>query len=121
MSAGSTPAPDDDLLGPILESFVGRFRRGERPSLTELMARHPELAGQIRELVPALVDLEQLAGSPRGPGGSAKHTAASAITRDEGPSPERLGDYRILRRIGGGGMGVVYEAEHVVAQGGAWR
>ena len=29
-----------------------------------------------------------------------------------GPSPERLGDYLILRRIGGGGMGVVYEAEH---------
>src|SRR5688572_1656436 len=27
--------------------------------------------------------------------------------------PERLDDYRLLRRIGGGGMGVVYEAEHV--------
>ena len=26
--------------------------------------------------------------------------------------PERLGDYLIIRRIGGGGMGVVYEAEH---------
>ena len=27
------------------------------------------------------------------------------------PVPERLGDYRIIRQIGGGGMGIVYEAE----------
>ena len=91
MSDRSTPAPDDDLLGPILESFVHRFRGGERPSLTDLIARHPELAEQIRELVPALVDLEQLAGSPGGPGGLARPWPASAFTRDEGPFARAVG------------------------------
>ena len=60
MNGGSMTAPDDDQLGAVVESFLDRFRRGERPALTELIARHPELAGQIRELIPALVELEQL-------------------------------------------------------------
>ncbi len=30
-----------------------------------------------------------------------------------GPAPQRLGEYQLIRRIGGGGMGVVYEALHV--------
>ncbi len=113
MNGESTASPDDDdLLRPIVESFLDRFRRGERPALTELIARHPELAGEIRELIPALVELEQLG---RSTGGFDESPAGPTGTRgpgDEGPSPERLGDYAILRRIGGGGMGVVYEAEH---------
>ena len=113
MNGGSTASPDDDPLGPVVESFLDRFRRGERPALTELIARHPELAGQIRELIPALVELEQLGRSTGEPQSRlAGRRTGSAEPGDEGPSPERLGDYLILRRIGGGGMGVVYEAEH---------
>ena len=111
MIGGSTVSPDDDPLGPVVESFLTRFRRGERPALTELIARHPELAGRIRELIPALVELEQLG---RSTGDSIPSPGPRTDSREsgaEGPLPERLGDYVILRRIGGGGMGVVYEAE----------
>lgn len=114
-SSQTTPAPDDPL-GAVIESFLERFRRGERPAITELVARYPELASRIRELIPALVELEQLGavsadlgesrGSPPGSGRMGFHSS-------HGPVPDRMGDYVILRPIGGGGMGMVYEAEHL--------
>ncbi len=48
----------------------------------------------------------------RSPG--ATRTAARGRRRRMQPAPpalDRLGDYRIIREIGGGGMGIVYEAE----------
>ncbi len=112
-NGGSTaPPPDDDPLGPVVESFLDRFRRGERPALTDLIARHPDLAEPIRELIPALVELEQLGRSTGSLTPSPVHRTGTGESGHEGPLPERLGDYLILRRIGGGGMGVVYEAEH---------
>ncbi|HZW34979.1 MAG TPA: protein kinase [Isosphaeraceae bacterium] len=89
----------------LAESFLARFRRGERPSLSEYTDRHPELAEEIREVFPALVELEQL-------GAMAVSDAAAPAP----PSPpaglgwQRLGEFRIIREVARGGMGVVYEA-----------
>src|SRR5262245_9069228 len=102
---GDTSEARDVLLNRLADEFAARYRAGERPGLREYIDRHPELAGDIRELFPALAELEQ-----------AKDDRWRALlVPADGPLPalRRLGDFRILREVGRGGMGVVYEAEQL--------
>jgi WD40 repeat protein/serine/threonine protein kinase len=92
----------------LAEEFAARHRRGERPSLTEYTQRYPQWADEIRDVFPALVMMEQF----KPPVGEATAAGGLAPTADSKPL-ERLGDYRILREIGRGGMGLVYEAEQI--------
>src|SRR5262245_14765432 len=96
----SGSASGTDRLGRLADEFLARYRRGERPALTEYTAGHPELAEQIRELFPALVLLEDVRPGP---------PAVAGGPRAEVP-PRRLGEHVIVREIGRGGMGIVYEA-----------
>jgi WD40 repeat protein/serine/threonine protein kinase len=93
------------LLNRVAEEFAARYRRGERPSLQEYVDRHPELADDIREFFPAMVEVEQVKEDPQETGQEAAVLLSATL--------QQLGDFRILREVGKGGMGVVYEAEQV--------
>ena len=88
----------------LAEEFLACFRRGERPSVAEFVERYPECSDEIRELFPALVMMERLKPGPTTRNGIA------AKPSEAGRPLDRLGDYLILREVGRGGMGIVYEA-----------
>ncbi len=99
------PSSAFDPVEHLVNEFLQRHRRGERPSLSEYTARYPELAERIRTLFPAMLVMEEL-GSRGGVANGDQATQAASRAQ----LPQKLGDYLLLRPIGSGGMGVVYEA-----------
>jgi hypothetical protein len=97
-----------DPIDRLAESFLTRYRAGERPSVEEYVAKYPELADEIRDLLPALVQLEENL-APEGTA-ARRWGDQSGLEPRPGAAPRRLGDYLIVREVGRGGMGVVYEA-----------
>lgn len=92
-----------DPLELLAAQYMEQLRQGQRPSIEAYAAQHPGLAAEIRDLFPTIAATERLkARQARSTDGRTTLGAARL---------ERLGDFRLVREIGRGGMGVVFAAE----------
>ncbi|TWT64873.1 serine/threonine-protein kinase [Allorhodopirellula solitaria] len=99
-------AIDDDTYSSVdvlASDFVARYRNGERPTVEEYANRHPDWSEPIRRIFPLVLSVEKVKVDQQS-GSDGRATLA-------GRTLERLGDFRLVREIGRGGMGIVYEAE----------
>lgn len=92
-----------DPVEVLAEGFLQQVRAGEDISIEDYAELYPELSEQIRAIFPTLLMME--VGKPRDLFG-----AKSGSDPLLGLQVEQLGDFKIMRRIGRGGMGIVYEA-----------
>src|SRR5436309_15888241 len=102
----STDSRSEIVLA-LAEEFLDRYRKGERPPLKEYIDRHPELAAEIKEVFPAMAMMQNIAIAD----GSSGSRRSGQPRAGLGRALRQLGDYRIIREAGHGGLGVVHEAE----------
>lgn len=88
--------------------ILERFRRGERPSVEEYLARWPRYADRLRDHLELVIAREFVGERSRG-----RLSAEDPNDADVAENRRyRVGPYRVIREVGRGGMGFVLEGEH---------
>ena len=134
-------ANQDERLNQVLLAYVEAREAGRLPDRHELLAAYPDLRSELEACLADYDEIERVAAplrvasgsdfeapishfqspnsDPPNPDASTPSVeGAAASNRPAGEAADRseigqLGDFRLLREVGRGGMGVVYEAEQI--------
>ncbi|SFI47437.1 serine/threonine protein kinase [Planctomicrobium piriforme] len=92
-----------DRIEEIASEYIDRLRKGEQVSLEDFVKQYPQQAAELRDFLPLVGAMEDW-------------KAQRELKSIQQPLPDQfqfthLGEFRIVREIARGGMGVVFEAE----------
>jgi serine/threonine protein kinase len=99
----SNPGEDSHILA-LLKEYQAEWDTGKRPDRALYLDRRPELAAQLAMYLDSIDFLHKGTPALSGPGHPMRRLE-TGLTRGD-----RLGEFELIREIGRGGMGVVYEA-----------
>src|SRR5579883_443763 len=113
----NSAASREDRLNKVLLAYVEEREAGREPERAELLAAHPDLHDDLAAFFACHDEVERLAAPLRERDEALQFASGvpQTSTSTSSPSPELgcLGDFRLIREVGRGGMGVVYEAEQL--------
>jgi hypothetical protein len=105
MAADSAEQQDgEERLAVVLVSCLEALDKGQAVDRQELLARHPEFAAELGKFLDDQGQVDRFAAPLR---------AVAEGLPGQLSAPATLGDFRIVRMVGRGGMGVVYEAKQL--------
>src|SRR5262245_18788263 len=98
---------NDEVLGELIDRIADQIQAGIQLNLDCILQDYPERANELKGLLPAIQMMAEV-GHALG-----KEEITSASGSRKGQELGTLGDFRILREVGRGGMAIVYEAEQL--------
>ena len=99
---GSSASGETVGLDDLLDQISEEIQQGKSIDSDRLLADYPQYAEQLKKLLPTMTAMATFGKSTR--------TESEIQNEHRGRT---LGDFRIRRQVGRGGMGVVYEAEQI--------
>jgi hypothetical protein len=119
LSAGREPSIVGDLteeqkqrLTDVLDGYLRALEAGFPPARDEVLRAHPDLAAPLGVYLHKLLELHDVAAA-FGRAAPSPHGSDAAPGSVAAEGEKRLGDFVLVREIGRGGMGVVYEARQI--------